>query len=113
VFGDALEVLSERNAAYWRFLNWHGQRVARLDNRQSVHKESIEGPRTLFIRFFQVALFNAPMEYLRDLEAVQIDNIVSIPAWQKLFSKLLDEWDRLGLQVRSDKMAAFANLRHC
>jgi hypothetical protein len=113
VFGDAWEVLSERNAAYWRFLNWHGQRVARLDSRQSVHEDSIEGPRTIFIRFFQVTLFNAPMEYLRDLEVVEIDNLFSGLARQKLFSKLLDEWDSLSLQVRSDKMAAFASLWHC
>ncbi|KAH9922509.1 uncharacterized protein B0H18DRAFT_1017929 [Fomitopsis serialis] len=74
-----------------RYLNFFGQKVARLDRLQSLF-DNDNSTRTPWIRSFSVILFNHPLAHLRSLEKVWIDGIINANSWERFVADLRKEW---------------------
>ncbi|TCD59975.1 hypothetical protein EIP91_010954 [Steccherinum ochraceum] len=74
-----------------RFLNYHGERGARLERNQSVHG-STKRPRTFFIALIAPLLLNVPYFHLYSLEKVWVDETITHLPWRKFTQELKVEW---------------------
>ncbi|KAF7361078.1 hypothetical protein MSAN_01138800 [Mycena sanguinolenta] len=68
----------------------HGEPVARLIEKQSVHG-TVQN-RTMFIRLLNPLLFNAPGANLFRLHAATTGQLVNCRAWEQLVQRLVSEW---------------------
>jgi hypothetical protein len=84
--------------AHWRFLYFHGQKIARLDKHQTVHDEP-KRERSFFITLLSPMLFLAPEIHLQEIEKLWTDEIIIDAAWKGFVPKLLEEWQELILLV--------------
>ena len=84
--------------AHWRFLYFHGQKMARLDKHQTVHDEP-KRARSFFITLLSPLLFLAPEIHLQEIEKLWTDEIIIDAAWKAFVPKLLEEWQELILLV--------------
>jgi len=80
--------------ADWRFLYFHGQRHARLVQYQSVYSKP-KRERTLLIKLLSPLLFLEPKVYLREMEKLWTDEVVSEIVWRKFISSQLEGWKDL------------------
>ena len=87
-----------------RFINAHGQPFARLDNTDSIYPDADGHKITWFFQTINLMLLHAPFSFLTDLHAVSVDDIILEYAWRRYFRRLLDDWDRLVLQVRRQRL---------
>ncbi|EAU81409.1 hypothetical protein CC1G_05239 [Coprinopsis cinerea okayama7 len=78
-----------------RFLNYYGQKHARLDRRQSVFGNpsfcSLKDPTILF-RVLSPLLFCAPDVHLNTLEEIWVDKLTLLDLWNEFFARLCEEW---------------------
>ncbi|KAF9448056.1 hypothetical protein P691DRAFT_705693 [Macrolepiota fuliginosa MF-IS2] len=72
-----------------RFINFYGEKCARLCHGQSVFEEA---QRTWFVSLVSPIVFYAPESYLKKLQSMSVDSFVNNPSWDKLLTKLTDEW---------------------
>lgn len=84
--------------AHERFMNYYGEKHARLNRDQSVFGET---KRTWFMSLISPVLFYAPEAYLKNMQSLTVDSLVNTPSWNKLILKLTEEWKEYTLYVRS------------
>jgi len=78
-----------------RYVNFFGQREARLSTDQSVFKDDRK-KRTWLITIMSVLLFFAPEAHLKALNIVYTDFVVCRHRWSKFIHKVQNEWRELG-----------------
>ncbi|KAJ7659607.1 hypothetical protein DFH06DRAFT_1194721 [Mycena polygramma] len=78
--------------------HFHGEKTARLCNRQSVY--GYDPKRSYLFTMVSPLLFNAPLRQIHSFESVNMDNLVSYSSWQKLVTTFRSEWQDLVLYVR-------------
>ncbi|KAA1472057.1 hypothetical protein DENSPDRAFT_838208 [Dentipellis sp. KUC8613] len=76
---------------YWKYVNFHGQRGARLSREQSIH--GTKPQRTFLITALSPLLFWAPEAHLRDLEQIYVDFQLHDKTWGRFIKKLQNEWN--------------------
>ncbi|KAI0067090.1 hypothetical protein BV25DRAFT_1848706 [Artomyces pyxidatus] len=81
---------------HWRFLYFHGQRVARLDQGRSLHG-NVSRPRSLLITLLSPILFYAPELHLTEIEKLWADKIIVLRAWNAFITRLQSEWQEFVL----------------
>ena len=86
--------------AHWRFVHYHGQRFVRLNRNQSIYAQE-STPRTFLIKFMSIILFAAPRLYLKRIESIYVDNVISLPSWCSFIDKMVEQWYDLTLWVSS------------
>ncbi|KAI0346482.1 hypothetical protein BDW22DRAFT_1481531 [Trametopsis cervina] len=74
------------------FLNYHGERGARINSNQSVHTHKLPYHSSLRTIVF-LALFNGPNTYLSAIEDIYTDDIVRTRSWKAHESKLKEGWE--------------------
>lgn len=94
-----VESLMSNTTAHPRFLNYHGEYGARLENGQSVHGDAPH-PRSHLITIVAPLLFNIPHSHIRSLETVWVDGTVTHLPWIKLVTDLRMKWQRAVFAVR-------------
>lgn len=72
---------------------------ARLYQDQSVYDKPGR-ERSLLITLLSPLLFLAPDAYLREMEKISTDGIISESDWQRFIAKLLAQWEHVILWVR-------------
>jgi hypothetical protein len=79
-----------------RYINFFGQREARLSADQSVFEDKgKKQKRTWLIRSTYVLLFFAPEAHLKELETVYTDFVILKHKWIKFIQKTQNEWREL------------------
>ncbi|KAF9791947.1 hypothetical protein BJ322DRAFT_1026338 [Thelephora terrestris] len=73
-----------------RYLNFYGQKVARLESDQTIY--GIHPKRTFLIKILSVLFFYTPELYLRKLESVYTDFIICQHRWARFITWQQDEW---------------------
>ena len=86
------------NPAHQRFLNFHGQRGARLDRNATIY--GTKGRRSLFGEVLSLGLFCAPDVHFRALQDIWVDKTVGHVPWNRLIGRLTSEWRDFTLYVR-------------
>ncbi|KAJ8584356.1 hypothetical protein M405DRAFT_798136, partial [Rhizopogon salebrosus TDB-379] len=77
-----------------KFVNFCGQRGARLDADQSLYESSSERERSpMVLRILNVILFNSPDLHRESLLKVWVDKTVVKPRWKKFINQLNLEWN--------------------
>ncbi|KAI0067089.1 hypothetical protein BV25DRAFT_1820257 [Artomyces pyxidatus] len=76
---------------HWRFLYFHGQKAARLDQGRSLHGD-VSHPRSLLIALLSPLLFYAPEIHLKEIEKLWADQIIVAMAWKRFITRLQSEW---------------------
>jgi len=79
-----------------RYINFFGQREARLSTDQSIFKDDNRKKRTFLIKSMSLLLFYAPEVHLKALDIVYTDFIVCQHKWAKFICKVQNEWRELG-----------------
>ncbi|KAG2133715.1 hypothetical protein DEU56DRAFT_810328 [Suillus clintonianus] len=79
-----------------QYLNYHGQRGARLSRDQTVHGDTYE-ERSTMMRCLALLLFNAPYEHVRSLHKLYVDSIVNHLDWRTFVQKLNAEMQDFNL----------------
>ncbi|EPQ51500.1 hypothetical protein GLOTRDRAFT_140929 [Gloeophyllum trabeum ATCC 11539] len=81
--------------AHARFLDYHGQRGARLARNQSIYdyETTVEHSRS-FVLLSYVLLYT-PTRYLYMLEKMWVDKVVSLSSWTRFNEQLQQEWSNL------------------
>ncbi|KAI0315001.1 hypothetical protein OF83DRAFT_392027 [Amylostereum chailletii] len=77
--------------SHYRYINFHGQRGARLNRDQSLHGP-LHAPRTWLMNSFSPLLFLAPNVHLKEIEKVIVDGMVVMSVWKQHLTKLQNEW---------------------
>ncbi|KAI0253078.1 hypothetical protein BJV78DRAFT_1351939 [Lactifluus subvellereus] len=78
--------------AIWRFLYFHGQPHARLVSHQTVYSKPMHKPSSFRFKWFSAVLWSAPIECLRDIEELRIDDLCTATAWESFMNKKSNEW---------------------
>jgi len=76
-----------------QFVNFCGQRGARLDADQSLYNSDNEKDISILLRILNVVLFNSPKLHLESLRKVWVDETVVKPRWNKFMDQLNSEWN--------------------
>ena len=84
--------------AHYKFLYFHGQPEARLDNDKSVY-QSTHYKSNLFTSALSVLLFMTPEGYIEELRRIWVDSIINLIAWKAFLQNLQTEWKRSTLNV--------------
>ncbi|KAG0702059.1 hypothetical protein DFH29DRAFT_528412 [Suillus ampliporus] len=79
-----------------QYLNYHGQRGARLSRDQTVHGDTYE-QRSIMMKCLAPLLFNAPYEHVRSLHKLYVDSIVNHIDWRTFVQKLNAEMQDFNL----------------
>ncbi|KAG2069570.1 hypothetical protein BDR04DRAFT_683680 [Suillus decipiens] len=79
-----------------QYLNYHGQRSARLSRDQTVHGDSYE-KRSVMMKCLAPLLFNAPYEHIHSLHKLYVDSIVNQLDWRTFVQKLNAEMQAFNL----------------
>ncbi|KAI0064305.1 hypothetical protein BV25DRAFT_1990055 [Artomyces pyxidatus] len=77
--------------AHWRYLYFHGQNAARLQQDTNVYGD-VEHPRSILIAIWSPVLFFAPEVHLKEIEQLWEDRIIVTTLWRNLVEKLQSEW---------------------
>jgi len=80
--------------AYGRYVNFYGQREARLSHDQSIFRGR-DKKRTWLITLMSFWLFFAPEVHLKALDTVYTDFVVCQHKWGKFILKVQNEWREL------------------
>ncbi|KAG2055999.1 hypothetical protein BDR06DRAFT_305552 [Suillus hirtellus] len=79
-----------------QYLNYYGQRGARLSRDQTVHGNSYE-KRSIMMKCLAPLLFNAPYEHVHSLHKLYVDSIVHQLDWRTFVQKLNAEMQDFNL----------------
>ncbi|KAG1834813.1 hypothetical protein EV424DRAFT_1309562, partial [Suillus variegatus] len=79
-----------------QYLNYYGQRGARLSRDQTVHGDSYE-KRSVMMKCLAPLLFNAPYEHVHSLHKLYVDSIVHQLDWRTFVQKLNAEMQDFNL----------------
>ncbi|KAF9782854.1 hypothetical protein BJ322DRAFT_179603 [Thelephora terrestris] len=82
---------------YARYLNFYGQKVARLASDQTIY--GIHPKRTPLIKILSVLFFYTPELYLRGLESVYTDFLICQHRWARFITRQQDEWKDIIINV--------------
>ncbi|THU78945.1 hypothetical protein K435DRAFT_699012, partial [Dendrothele bispora CBS 962.96] len=77
-----------------RYLNYYGQRGARL-RPHSVHGDGKRPERSLRFRILSTLLFYSPDAYLLDFEKFWIDEIVTHSLWLEFVKRRMSDWTEI------------------
>ena len=94
---SSLELKSDELLDHERFLNLHGQKLARLNRDQSIHPER---KRTYLMTVISPFLLYGPEVYLRKLREITVDCLVNNLVWKDLLKQLTADWKEFTLYVR-------------
>lgn len=79
-----------------KFLNFYGERSARLNANQSVYEvEQSRHKATLRLKLANVFLWGAPAAQYKFLKNTWIDNILNYPKWSKHITRLNGDWSNV------------------
>jgi hypothetical protein len=78
------------------FLNFHGQRAARLSRDQTIHEPTHHNS-SLLMAVLSPLLFYAPDAHFRSLENMYVDRMVTLAPWNRFIDKLNGEWTEFTL----------------
>ena len=78
-----------------RFINYYGERNARLYRPQMVDEEES----SIFMKIFFLLLFDAPSTYLSTIRKVYIDNVLYGDDWRKYVETTCNNWHDMILWV--------------
>ncbi|KAI0703722.1 hypothetical protein BC835DRAFT_1410458 [Cytidiella melzeri] len=85
--------LGENNSSFEHvFLNYHGERGARIHRDDSVHSDSIHHKRSWLFRIVTPLLFFMPSVYMDEIESVWIDGTVDWISWRRFIVLLSKDW---------------------
>ena len=84
----------------YKFLNYHGERGARIHRDDSVLKDTIRGRRSLLFRMITPFLFFMPSVYMKEIDSVWIDDTVDWISWRKFITLLVRDWNQSITPVR-------------
>ena len=76
----------------YKFLNYHGERGARIHRDDSVLKDTIRGRRSLLFRMITPFLFFMPSVYMKEIDSVWIDDTVDWNAAKRLLRLFEESW---------------------
>lgn len=82
--------------AHERFLNFHGQLIARLSRDHAVYEEEKRG-RSWLLAVLSPLLFNGPRFHLKTLDEIWVDHIINYQCWARLIRRLQDEWQLISI----------------
>lgn len=80
---------------YARYLNFFGQKGARLTNDQTIY--GTQPKRTYLIKTMSVLLFSAPEVHLKGLESIYTDYVLCQHRWAQFITPLQADWSGLVL----------------
>ncbi|KAK0492457.1 hypothetical protein EDD18DRAFT_1465347 [Armillaria luteobubalina] len=80
-----------------RFLHFHGEPAVRLDRGTSVYDKNKVHKRSVRFHILNCLLFSAPCAYLREIESMLSDGLLSHVAWREFVDKLCKDWSHLTL----------------
>ena len=83
-----------------RFLNYYGQRGARLGRNESVHTIDIHRKSSYLFLLVRPFLFYTPDIYIRKLDEIWVDNQVNEGPWNKFWNEIRRDWERTFTPVR-------------
>ncbi|KAG6827404.1 hypothetical protein H0H92_011932 [Tricholoma furcatifolium] len=78
------------SAVHTRFINYHGERTARLNFSQRLYNE--EPKPTWVFKILSLLLFTAPRAHLQGLNDLWIDGVTIKPRWINFFTRINDQW---------------------
>ncbi|KAI0090331.1 hypothetical protein BDY19DRAFT_992535 [Irpex rosettiformis] len=84
----------KQNLTEYKFLNYHGERGARIHRDDSVLKNTIRRERSLLFKLVTPFLFFMPSVYMKEIESVWIDETVDWISWRKFITLLLRDWNQ-------------------
>ncbi|KAI0703727.1 hypothetical protein BC835DRAFT_1410463 [Cytidiella melzeri] len=76
------------------FLNFHGERGARIHREDSVHKTSLHNKRSWLFKIVTPLLFFMPSVYMDEIENVWIDETVDWISWRRFILLLSKDWQQ-------------------
>ncbi|KAI0703725.1 hypothetical protein BC835DRAFT_897509 [Cytidiella melzeri] len=76
------------------FLNFHGERGARISRKDSVHRKSLHSKRSRLFKIVTPLLFFMPSVYMSEIESVWFDQAVDWIAWRAVTAMLLQDWQQ-------------------
>lgn len=76
------------------FLNYHGERGARIHRDDSVLEETIYKRRSWLFRLVTPFLFFMPSVYMKEIEHVWIDDTVDYISWRRFIQLLYKDWQQ-------------------
>lgn len=81
-------------SGHCKFVNFSGQRSARLNADQSIYtsRHSRGYSPSLFIRVFDLILFGSASSHAEELDGAWVDKIIHFPRWKAYITKLNAEW---------------------
>lgn len=82
------------------FINFHGERGARIHRNDSVLKGKIRAKRSLGFLIITPFLFFVPSVYMKEIENVWIDNTADHISWRKFTTLLYRDWNQSMTPVR-------------
>ncbi|TFK49086.1 hypothetical protein OE88DRAFT_1646661 [Heliocybe sulcata] len=82
-----------------RFLHYHGTSAARLAANQSIYGHREQARKSWRFRMISPLLFYAPEVHLEAIENAWVDRIGHHVLWNKIMSRLQDEWENLSLTL--------------
>ncbi|KAI0806194.1 hypothetical protein BC629DRAFT_1437671 [Irpex lacteus] len=80
--------------ANYSFLNYHGERGARIHRDDSVKQETVHGKRSLLFKLVNPFLFWMPSVYMKEIENVWIDESVDWISWRKFTTLIYKDWNQ-------------------
>ncbi|KAK0477833.1 hypothetical protein IW261DRAFT_1338212, partial [Armillaria novae-zelandiae] len=80
-----------------RFLHFHGEPAVRLDRGTSVYDKNKVHRRSVPFHILNCLLFSAPCAYLRKIESMLSDGLLSHVAWREFVDTLCKDWLHLTL----------------
>ncbi|KAI0806190.1 hypothetical protein BC629DRAFT_1590599 [Irpex lacteus] len=84
----------KQNLAEYMFINFHGERGARIHRNDSVLRGKIRTKRSLGFLIITPFLFFVPSVYMKEIENVWIDNTADHISWRKFTTLLYRDWNQ-------------------
>lgn len=84
----------KQNLVEHAFLNYYGERGARIHRDDSVLHKSISKPRSWLFRITSLCLFLMPSVYMKEIDHVWIDNTVDWITWKRFVNMLTRDWEQ-------------------
>ncbi|KAK0477828.1 hypothetical protein IW261DRAFT_1400628 [Armillaria novae-zelandiae] len=90
-----------RQLAEERFFHFHGEPAVHLDRGTSVYDKNKVHKRSVPFHILNCLLFSSPCAYLREIESMLSDGLLSHVAWREFVDKLCKDWLHLTLYISS------------
>lgn len=86
--------------AHERFIRYHGERYAQLDDNRSVH-DLPDTESSLWFKIIIPLLFFTPHNYGERLRLLYLDKKVNYTVWRKFIAELREDWKNSIIPVRA------------